>query len=259
MPDIFVGHNFCVISQETPLIINQKVKIRSMNKMKLLFVEDDTILAFMLKEELELLGNYDVCVAYNGLEGIDAYTRFQPDIIVTDVEMPVLNGIEMTKHIRKKDKRIPIIFATGRTNVITGYKSDIDSFVNKPFLPAELDAHVQAIFRRRKAVFNDYPSNESIAIGKYMFHIEQQTLQYGEQIYKLTARGSQILERLYEKKGNLVKRAELLDELWGKSHFFNSRSLDVFIYSLRKHLAHDPNIELKTIRGTGLVLIINAD
>ena len=230
-----------------------------MGKMKLLFVEDDTMLAFMLKKGLELLGKYEVCTVHNGLEGIEAYFRFQPDIIVTDVQMPVLDGVEMTKHIRKKDKMIPIIFASGITTVMAGYESDIDFFIKKPFCPAELDAHIQAIFKRRKIFFSDYVPKEIVSIGRYMFHIDKKTLQYKDISYKLTERGARILERLYEKKGRLVKREDLLDELWGTSHFFNSRSLDVFVYSLRKCLSLDPNIELKTIRGTGLALIVKAD
>ncbi len=233
------------------------MKIQSVDKIKLLFVEDDRDLAFMIKDGLESLGRYDVYTAYNGLDGYDAYMCFQPDIIVTDVQMPVLNGIEMTKQIRKKDKMIPIIFATGSATVMTGYESDIDFFIKKPFTVAELNAHVQAFFRRRDVFFYNHLSKEVVHIGKYIFHIEKQVLQYENQVYRLTGKGTQILERLYKKRGCLVRRDDLLDELWGKNNYFNSRSLDVFVNSLRKDLALDPNVELRTIRGKGLELIIN--
>jgi DNA-binding response OmpR family regulator len=87
--------------------------------------------------------------------------------------------------------------------------------------------------------------------------MDRQLLQWQHQTYHLTARETDILSRLYTNRGELVKRNELLEELWGTNDFFTSRSLDVFVNSLRKHLVHDPEIRIETVRGKGLRLLIS--
>jgi len=227
-----------------------------MEKIKLLFVDDDTSFAFIVKGSLELTEIYQVQIAFNGKEGLDAFYSFNPDVVVADIEMPVLNGMEMISHIRKKNESIPILFASGHANpryVLDGYKLNADNFIKKPFLPEELDAHIQAIFRRTRTLSNETIA-KNIYLGNITFNTDKQYLQYENIKQKLTARESLILQKLYKNKGNVVKRDELLTEIWGTSDFFTSRSLDVFINLLRKYLSLDPKINIETIRGKGLVL-----
>jgi DNA-binding response OmpR family regulator len=228
-----------------------------MEKIKLLFVEDDTSFSFVVKGSLELTGIYLVQTASNGKEGLDAYCSFNPDVIVADIEMPVMDGMEMIAQIRKKDEIIPILFATGYTNakhVLDGYKLNVDNFVKKPFLPEELDAHIQAVLKRSRTLTIN--NTDNIYFGDYVFNTDKQYLQYKDVKHKLSIRGTKILYKLYENRGNVVRRDELLDELWGTNDFFTSRSLDVYINTLRKYLSHDPNIDIETIRCKGLVLNI---
>jgi DNA-binding response OmpR family regulator len=230
-----------------------------MDKVKLLFVEDDASFAFVIKGSLELSGLYQVYTASDGKEGLDAYDTFQPDVIVSDIEMPVLNGMEMIRKIRQKDQYTPILFATGRTNaqdVLDGYKLNVDNFIKKPFLPEELSAHIQAILKRTRNALAIFNQKELITMGEYVFNVDRQLLQWKNEIFKLTNRETQVLWKLYEQKGELVKRENLLEELWGINDFFTSRSLDVFIASLRKYLSNDPKIFIETVRGKGLKLII---
>jgi len=229
-----------------------------METVKLLFVEDDTSFAFIIKGSLELTEMYQVQTAFNGKEGLDAYHSFNPDVIVADIEMPIMNGMEMVSQIRKTDESIPILFATGHTSarlVLDGYKLNVDNFIKKPFLPEELDAHIQAVLRRTRMVSN-VNNEENIYLGDIIFNTEKQYLQHKSVKYKLTARESRILHKLFESNGNVVKRDTLLKEIWGLSDFFTSRSLDVYINSLRKYLSVDPKINIETIRGKGLVLNI---
>jgi DNA-binding response OmpR family regulator len=231
-----------------------------MEKIKLLFVEDDVSFAFVIKGSLELSGVYAVQTASNGKEGLEVFETFKPDVIVSDIEMPVLDGMEMIKQIRQKNEFIPILFATGRTNaqdVLDGYKLNVDNFIKKPFLPEELNAHIQAIFKRTRIISLSGNSKNIVSVGQYIFNIDRQLLQWQYETYKLTSREAEILSRLYEQKGDLVKRDCLLEELWGINDFFTSRSLDVFIAALRKYLSHDPNILIETIRGKGLRLLIS--
>ena len=230
-----------------------------MEKIKLLFVEDDVSFAFIVKGSLELTGIYEVETAFNGKEGLDSYYSFNPDVIVADIEMPVMDGMEMIAKIRKNDEIIPILFATGYTNarhVLDGYKLNVDNFIKKPFLPEELGAHIQAVLKRSRMSLNNNNS-DNIYLGDYVFNTDKQYLQYKNIKKKLSVRGTKILYKLYENRGNVVRRNELLEELWGMNDFFTSRSLDVYINTLRKHLSLDSKINIETIRGKGLVLHIS--
>jgi DNA-binding response OmpR family regulator len=229
-----------------------------MEKLKLLFVEDDASFAFIVKGSLELTGIYEVRTAFNGKEGLDTYHSFNPDVIVADIEMPVMDGMEMVAQIRKKNEEIPILFATGYTNarhVLDGYKLNVDNFIKKPYLPEELNAHIQAVLKRSR-IIQDVKNPGTIYLGNYIFNTDKQFLQYKETKYKLTARETGVLFKLYANIGNVAKRDKLLEELWGMNDFFTSRSLDVYINSLRKYLSLDPKISIETIRGKGLVLNI---
>jgi len=230
-----------------------------MEKIKLLFVEDDASFAFIVKGSLELTGIYEVQTSFNGKEGLDDYHSFNPDVVVADIEMPVLDGMEMVAQIREINGIIPILFASGYTNaqyVLDGYKLNVDNFIKKPFLPEELDVHIQAVLKRSRPLSNVNNNNDNIYIGNYIFNMDKQYLQYKDIKQKLTALEAEVLYKLYENKGNVVKRSKLLEELWGISDFFTSRRLDVYVNSLRKYLSLAPEINIETIRGKGLVLNI---
>ena len=227
-----------------------------MVKIKLLFVEDDTSFAYVVKGSLELTGIYQVETAFNGKEGLEVYHSFHPDVIVADIDMPVMGGMEMISQIRKINEIIPVLFASGYTNasyVLDGYKLNADNFVKKPFLPEELSAHVLAVLKRSR-ILPAANETENFLLGDYVFNMNKQYLQYKDTKHKLTPREVKILYKLCENIGNLVKRKELLKDLWGISDFFTSRSLDVYIRSLRKYLSLDRKINIETIRGKGLVL-----
>lgn len=227
-----------------------------MKKIKLLFVEDDISFAFVVKGSLELTGEYEIETALNGKEGLELFKATSPDIIVSDIEMENMDGMEMVKLIREIDSDIPIIFATGRTSpqdVLKGYELNVDNFIKKPYLPDELNAHIKAILKRVQKQQSLLPASE-IQIGKYSFDINTHILTK-EHSRKLTQREAAILLLLYERKGDMVKREEILEKYWGRNDFFTSRSLDVFISSLRKYLSEDHTIEIQTIRGEGLKLI----
>ena len=230
-----------------------------MEKVKLLFVEDDASFAFVVKGSLELMGTFQVQTASNGKEGLEAYSSYKPDVIVADIDMPVMNGMEMIAQIRKNDVEIPVLFATGYTNaqhVLDGYELNVDNFIKKPFLPEELGAHVQAVLKRSKKSLINNTIDENIYMGDYVFNTDKQFLQYKNEKKRLSIRETKIMYKLYENKGNVVLRSEILDELWGMNDFFTSRSLDLYINTLRKHLSLDPKINIETIRGKGLVLYV---
>jgi DNA-binding response OmpR family regulator len=231
-----------------------------MSKTKLLFVEDDATFSYIIKNSLELSGKYEIQTASNGKEGLEMYRSFDPDVIVADIEMPILDGMEMLRKIREKNESIPVLLATGQSNVqnvLKGYELNADNFIKKPYIPEELDAHIQAVLRRIKKSSIVHAKKGIILLGEYIFNMDKQILQYKAIIHKLTDRESQILEKLHDRIGKLITREYLLAELWGVNDFFTSRSLDVFINRLRKRLSRDSNIKIETVRGKGLMLTIS--
>ena len=229
-----------------------------MKEIKLLLIEDDINLGYIIKSALEdLFGGYEVSLASNGKEGLDRLEAFTPDIIVSDVGMPILNGLEMVKTIRQTNWDLPIIFATGKItskDVIRGYEVGADNYIKKPFTPEELDAHIKTLIniknnsrlRLKNAVHK---------IGKYTFDPKNFTLAYNDSEKRvLTAKESRILALLLEHKGEIVKRDDILKTFWPESDYFTSRSLDVFISKLRSYLSQDASVAIKNIKATGLVL-----
>ena len=229
---------------------------------KVLLVEDDKNLCFILRSSLEqMIGGYQVTVATNGREGLEALEREAFDVVVSDVEMPVMDGKEMTHAIRERHPNLAIILITGLTtarDVINGYQSGADFYIKKPFLPEELDAHIQAILRMRResrpAPIAEKETNETYTIGQYRFVPSGNQLLFGDERQNLTPKEARILEMLCQRKGEVVNRDEILTAIWETADFYSSRSLDVFITKLRKYLSKDPNIALKVLKGVGICL-----
>ena len=234
---------------------------------RVLLVEDDKNLSFILKSSLEqMIGGYEVISVANGKDGLDMLAKENFDVIVSDVEMPVMDGVTMVQHIRKNHPSLAIIFITGLTtarDVINGYQAGADFYIKKPFLPEELDAHIQAVLRMKHNTQVEAPVDkieETIfTIGKYSFDPTQNLLIFENEQHTLTAKESKILEMLCREKGKVVSRENvsrenILNEIWGNSDFYSSRSLDVFITKLRKYLSKDTDISLNVLKGVGICL-----
>lgn len=229
---------------------------------RVLLVEDDKNLSFILKSSLEqMIGGYEVLSVANGKDGLDMLTKENFDVIVSDVEMPVMDGVTMVQHIRKNHPSLAIIFITGLTtarDVINGYQAGADFYIKKPFLPEELDAHIQAVLRMRRNTQAESPVGNDedtiFTIGKYSFDPTQNLLIFENEQHNLTAKESKILEMLCREKGKVVSRENILNEIWGNSDFYSSRSLDVFITKLRKYLSKDTNVSLNVLKGVGICL-----
>ena len=203
---------------------------------KLLLVEDDDSLAYIEKTGLEdIIGGYEVITAKNGKEGVKAWEDTHPDVI--------------------------IIFTSALTSpndVKAGYRLGINNYVKKPFVPEELDAHIQALMKMRGGAKTQNETNH-YKLGKYTLDANHATLRNDEtgETQTTTQREAQILQLLAENKNNVVRREAILSRFWNtEDDYFASRSLDVFINKLRKLLADEPKINLKTVRGIGLQLIV---
>ena len=227
---------------------------------KLLLVEDDPTLSYIIQSGLqEIIGGYEVITAGNGAEGLLAWQQHHPDIIISDIDMPVMNGFQMVERIRETDGDTPIVFASALTSpkdVREGYKIGVNNYIKKPFVPDELDAHIHGLLKMKDGAKT---RNESgyYKIGSYTLDAEHASLRNDNTNTKkvLTVREAQILQLLADNKNETVKREAILSRFWNtEDDYFASRTLDVFIAKLRKLLEDDPLVYIKTIRGIGLTL-----
>lgn len=227
---------------------------------KLLLVEDDANLSYIIRGGLEdMIGGYDVITAVNGKEGLCIWKEQKPDVIVSDIEMPVMDGYEMVKRIREIDGDTPILFTSGRVSpkdVVKGYELGVNNYIKKPFLPEELDAHVCALLRMKQGQKSQNVSEVYHISEKYIFDATHALLKHNSGTEKnLTEREAKLLEILCKQIGQIVRREAILSQLWNtEDDYFASRSLDVFVAKLRKLLADDVTIQIKTVRGVGLCL-----
>lgn len=229
---------------------------------RVLLVEDDKNLSFILKSSLEqMIGGYEVITASNGKDGLELLSQRVFDVIVSDVEMPVMDGRTMVQQIRKHYPSLPILFITGLTtarDVINGYQSGVDFYIKKPFLPEELNAHIQAVLKMQARITcspeQEKAKEETYSIGTYQFSPSQNLLCHGMEQQTLPPKETKILEMLCREKGHVVSRETILNAIWENADFYSSRSLDVFTTKLRKYLSKDGHISLKVLKGVGLCL-----
>jgi DNA-binding response OmpR family regulator len=238
---------------------------------KLLLAEDDDILGYILKDGMELIGDYEVLWCSNPKAALEAFDDFQPDVVVSDVEMPGMTGLELVKCIREKNPDIPVILETGVSSgktIMEAYSLGIDNYIKKPFLPAELDAYIQALLRRmgglKPASAVKEPEKEVLPESVYrfrgfLFDGKKQRLETPSRKHELSVTESLLLELLVKNMGKLVTKEMIASDVWGGNKYMNNQSLDVFLHNLRKYLAEDAAVRIKTVRGVGYVFELLED
>lgn len=225
-------------------------------KIKILLVEDDTSMGFLLVDFLESKG-FDVKLYKDGIQGLRAFGQSKYDFCILDVMLPGLDGFSIAEEIRATNKKIPIIFLTAKTLIkdkVKGFNIGVDDYINKPFDEEELLCRIHAILSRCKLQKADSIPTGNILIGEFEFDHENLSLKIGGSDKRLTQKENEVLKMLAMSKNKVVKRDDILISLWGDNDYFNSRSLDVFIAKIRKYLKSDPNIRIENIPTVGYVL-----
>jgi DNA-binding response OmpR family regulator len=223
-----------------------------MKKIKILLAEDETSLGLIIKESLESR-NFEVVYCENGEIAHKKYLESNPEILVLDVMMPIMDGFTLAKEIRKKDKNIPIIFLTAKSqtqDVVDGFEIGCNDYIKKPFSMEELIVRIKSLLKR-----DSFQANESINLGKYKYNFNSQTIEINNIQEVLTHKFNQILKILVANKGQIVERKEILEKIWGSDDYFSGRSMDVYITQLRKKLTQDPSIQIINIRGQGYKMV----
>lgn len=224
---------------------------------KILLVEDDISMGFLLVDFLESNG-FDVKLYKDGKRGLEAFKKGRYDFCILDVMLPGMDGFTIAENIRAENKKVPIIFLTARSmkqDKIKGFQLGVDDYVTKPFDEDELLCRIQAILNRIQ-VQNEAPKEEitHFTIGKYQFDSANQNLESNEFAKRLTQKECEVLRMLCLSKNEIVKREEILINVWGENDYFHGRSLDVFIAKLRKYLKDDESVSIENVPKVGFVL-----
>lgn len=225
----------------------------------ILLAEDDLNLGLLLVDYLETEG-FTVKLCKDGELALKAYQNNTYDLCLLDVMMPNMDGFTLAENIRLKDKTIPILFITAKSlkeDKLRGYGLGADDYITKPFDEEELLWKIKAVIRRVPENKIDN-THKLIKIGNYTFDFNNQSLSINNKLQRITEKESEILRYLSNHRNHVIKREEMLKELWGENDYFLGRSLDVFISKMRKYLKEDKNITIENVFGVGFIFNVNA-
>jgi DNA-binding response OmpR family regulator len=218
---------------------------------RVLVVEDDADIADVLRRSLRNEG-YQVKTSADGIEALDVAAAFVPDLVVLDLGLPRLDGVEVCRRLRD-DGDVPILMLTARSELedrVSGLDSGADDYLVKPFERQELLARIRALLRRRPP-----RGAASLSVGDLTLNPDTREVQRGKREIELTNREFELLEYLMRNERLVVSRERLLDEVWGYDPMAATNTIDVFISNLRRKLeAGDEPRLLHTKRGAGYVL-----
>ncbi len=229
------------------------------NKPQILYVEDDIYLSFVTKDNLELKG-YAITFCKDGKEALEAFQKKAFDLCILDVMMPEMDGYTLARKIREVNEHIPILFLSAKSmkeDRITGLMAGGDDYITKPFSIEELCLKIEIFLKRSRISGSGKLNRGELKIGLYIFDHMNLHLKYKDVSQRLTSREAELLKYLAENMNKVLKKEEILNEVWGDDSYFNSRSLDVFVSRLRKYLREDSSIQINNVHGIGFVLSVN--
>ena len=222
-----------------------------MERIRILLVDDDRQNSEFLRKFLEVEG-YEVTYAENGRKGWEAFSAAKPDLVLLDVNMPEMNGFELARLIREKDRGVLIFFLTDRTEKadrLKGFDLKGNDYIPKPFYPEELIAKIKERFEQHLST-----SSTRMTIGQTLFDYNLSTIEIGGTVQHLSARQSEILTILAQNIGQTVERDFILQSVWGNDSYANSLALNVQITYIRKLLEPDTSISIVSLKKRGYSL-----
>jgi DNA-binding response OmpR family regulator len=217
-----------------------------------LVIEDDGAILRGLRDNL-VAESYEVITAADGAEGLRLSREKKPDLIVLDLMLPKLSGYEICKKLRDEGNRVPILMLTARgeeTDRILGLDLGADDYVTKPFSIRELLARVRALLRRSEP---QSPQLDRLTFGDIVVDFPQFEARKKGQLVEMTPKEFGVLQYLAARPGKVVRREELLEEVWGYENYPTTRTVDNHIATLRAKLEEDPAEprHLLTVHGVG--------
>jgi DNA-binding response OmpR family regulator len=218
---------------------------------RVLIVEDDQEISLALQRSLRLEG-YEVRLAGDGVVALEEATAFLPDVVILDLGLPRLDGIDVARTLRESDD-VPILMLTARDALdarVEGLDAGADDYLVKPFERQELLARLRALLRRRPP-----RGSAALRVGDLSLNPDTHEVTRAERPVELTQREFELLEYLMRNERIVISRQRLLDEVWGYDPFSTTNTIEVFVSNLRRKLESggEPRL-LHTIRGAGYVL-----
>jgi DNA-binding response OmpR family regulator len=219
---------------------------------KVLIVEDDDSMSTALKDGFQYEG-YDVTLVRDGAEGLRMAKEARPDLIILDVMLPKMNGLDVCREVRKQGNPVPIIMLTARgqeIDKVLGLKLGADDYVTKPFGFLELMARVEAVLRRASGRAAMVPSYQ---FGDVTADFEKGEVRKKGEILELSPREIRLLQYLIDNRGKVVAREQLLDTVWDYDAAPVTRTVDMHVAKLRKKIEDSPAEPrfIVTVHGLG--------
>jgi DNA-binding response OmpR family regulator len=220
--------------------------------LKILIIEDEENMVEGLRFNLEVR-DYLVIAALDGEAGLIKAEEEQPDLVILDLMLPGLNGYEVCKRLKETHPELPIVMLTAKSqeaDIVTGLDLGADDYITKPFSVLELLARINALLRRSRP---DPTITEIVRIGDLEINFKKyRALKQGKAL-ELSPREFEILQYLLERKGEVVSREDLLNQVWGYESFPYTRTIDAHIAALRKKIEETPDkpVLIITIHGKG--------
>ena len=222
---------------------------------KILLVEDEETLAVGLEYNLTDEG-YIVDWAKNGRKALEYFEANEYDLIILDIMLPYYNGFEIAERVRARSPQMPLLMLTARTNAedkVRGLEVGADDYLTKPFNLQELLLRVKGMLRRKMWYQSTAEMGSSYKFGSNTVNFENLNCDSGTKEFVLTQREAMVLKYMIEKKGKIVSRKELLENVWHLSSEIETRTIDNFISRLRKYFEPDPEhpVYFKSVRSAG--------
>lgn len=224
-------------------------------KVKILVVEDEVKIARFIELELKYEG-YEVEIAYDGRKGLEMAEKEDVDLIILDLMLPIMSGIEVCRRLRQSGKKTPIIMLTAKDDVsdkVMGLDMGADDYMTKPFAIEELLARIRVALKRKSS-----PEKEDAKVLKYkgleLNDLKRQVV-YNKDIIELTKKEYELLKYLLENKNIALDREKILERVWGYDYYGDTNVIDVYVRYLRSKIDQKYDVEMiKTVRGVGYII-----
>jgi DNA-binding response OmpR family regulator len=225
--------------------------------MKLLLIEDEPSVISLIQRSLTASG-HEITVAMDGQSGLEMAVRHQFDLIILDLMLPVMNGMEVCRKIRSNGLSTPVLMLTalGTTeNIVSGLDAGADDYMTKPFKLAELEARIRTLTRRGKEPESDKSSDDVLRIVDLVLNKTTKTVTRNGQPITVTATEFRLLEFLLSNQNRVLNRMEILENVWDINFNLGTNVVDVYINYLRKKIDKNSSVKLiHTVFGMGYVM-----
>lgn len=221
----------------------------SENAARILIVEDDATIGRFVELELAHAG-YDVARFVEGEAALDAVEEFAPDLIVLDLMLPGMDGLEVARALRERHFNMPILMLTARSqtqDVVSGFDAGADDYLRKPFEIPELLSRIRALLKRTD---HERPTVQYRA-GNIEIDPASRSVSVGGKPVNFTAKEYDLLEYFVTNAGRVISRDEILESVWAGQHTSDSNVIEVFVCHLRNKIGDTDNQLIRTIRGVG--------